>query len=600
MLVELNVSNYAVIDSLQLTLGPGFNVLTGETGAGKSIILGALGLLLGDRSDGAMVRAGADRAYVEGIFELGADAAALVGDLLELDVESDGLILSREVASTGRSVCRVNGRAVPLRKFAEVGALIVDVHGQGEHLSLLRPAEHLNLLDRYGGLTGIRGKFGEVVRELGGVRRQIARINNERRDWDARSELLSFQAAEISAADLSVGEDDALVAERTLLINADQAVQLAKQAVGALEQDFGAQAGAIELVGAAVRSLSALEQFEPGLETQRKNAESAALDLQEVVRELNAFSEGLEKDDRRLAEIEERLDLITSLKRKYGPGIEDIVGFGQSADRQLQLQRHCEQELDALVEQESELAGRAAEIAAELSHLRMQAASDLTSEVEEQLDGLGMGEAKLAVAMENREDERGLSPAGKGTEFFSGVIESARVVPLQPAPATPLRFDANGVDRIEFLISANPGEPLKPLASTASGGETSRLMLAIKGALVRADPVPTLVFDEIDSGIGGRIGEVVGKRLWSLGRQHQVVAVTHLPQIASCGDLHISVRKVAEGERTVTKAVPVTDEDRVGEIGTMLGSDSAATRLKAAELLSHKQGPTSTPQGEVM
>lgn len=593
MLIELNISNYAVIDTLRLTLGPGFNVLTGETGAGKSIILGALGLLLGDRADAAMVRSGAERAYVEGIFELGLDACATVGALVDLDIENDGLILSREVSSAGRSVCRINGRAVPQRKFSEVGALMVDVHGQGEHLSLLRPAEHADLLDRYGGLTDLRGRFGGVVRDFGAVRRQISRITKEREELDARAELLSFQVAEIAAAGLVPGEEEALAAERTLLLNAERAVQLAKEAVGALEQDHPAHAGAIELIGIAVRSLSALEQFEPALAAQRKTAESAVLDLQDLVRELEVFADGLEKDDRRLGDIEERLNLLGSLKRKYGPGIDHILAFAARSARELEVQGESGQLLEELSSQQTALAARAAGLAAELSNERMQAACLLSAEVERQLAGLGMDGAKLAVVLEHREDERGLPAAPGVPQPFDGIVQSGAAVPSGKNPAPFMKFDSTGVDRVEFLISANRGEPLKPLASTASGGETSRLMLAIKGALVKADPVPTLVFDEIDAGIGGRVGEAVGQRLRSLGRLHQVLAVTHLPQIASCGDLHVSVRKAAEAGRTTTRVVEVSGEQRISEIGSMLGSDTEATRQKARELLA--QNAASAP-----
>lgn len=585
MLIELNITNYAVIDTLRLTLGPGFNVLTGETGAGKSIILGALGLLLGDKADAAMVRSGAERAYVEGIFELGSDACATVGAVVDLDIENDGLILSREVSSAGRSVCRVNGRAVPQRKFSEVGALIVDIHGQGEHLSLLRPAEQADLLDRYGGLTDLRSRFGGVIRDLGAVRRQILRITKEREELDARAELLSFQVAEIAAAGLVPGEEEALAAERTLLLNAERAVQLAKEAVGALEQDHPAHSGAIELIGMAVRSLIALQQFKPALEAQRKTAESAALDLQDLVRELEAFADGLEKDDRRLGEIEERLNLIGSLKRKYGPGIDHILAFADRSATELEVQGESGRLLEELSSQQIALAARAAGLAAELSNERMQAACLLSAEVERQLAGLGMDGAKLAVVLEHREDERGLPAAPGVPQPFDGIVQSGSAVPSGNNPAPLVKFDSTGVDRVEFLISANRGEPLKPLASTASGGETSRLMLAIKGALVKADPVPTLVFDEIDAGIGGRVGEAVGQRLWSLGRLHQVLAVTHLPQIASCGDLHVSVRKVVEAGRTTTRVVEVSGEQRIAEIGSMLGSDTAATRQKARELL---------------
>ncbi|MGQ0678090.1 MAG: DNA repair protein RecN [Actinomycetota bacterium] len=590
MLVELNIANYAVIDQLRLTLGAGFNVMTGQTGAGKSIILGALGLLLGDRADAGMVRAGEERAYIEGIFELADEAAARVGALLDHDVHEEGLILSREVSAGGRNVCRVNGRAVPQRRFAEVGALIVDIHGQSEHLSLLRPGEHLELLDRYAGLTGLRGRLAEVVRELTAVRERLARIGREQSELQARLDLLTFQSAEIAAAALEPGEDEALSAERTLLLNAEKACGLAREAVGALEQDHPAHPGAIEMIGMAVRSLAALEKFQPALEPQRLIAESAMVELQELVRELSLFADGLHADDRRLEQIQARLDLLGGLKRKYGSDIDEVLAFGRRAAEELHQAGTGARTQQDLLGQLPELEAQAAGLAAELSNERARGAGTLTTAVEEQLEGLGMAGARLAVVIEQTAHQAGLPLAAHGLSAFDGVVQSGQTLATGEGPPERLRFDVTGVDRVEFLIAPNLGEPLKPLASTASGGETSRLMLAIKGALAKADPLPILVFDEIDAGIGGKVGEAVGRRLWDLGRHHQVLAVTHLPQIASCGDRHFAVRKLVEGGRTTTRAVEVTGAERVAEIGGMLGSDSVATRKKAQELLTQSAG----------
>jgi DNA repair protein RecN (Recombination protein N) len=590
LLVELNISNYAVIDKLSLTLGPGFNVLTGETGAGKSIILDALGLLLGDRVDGGQVRAGADKALIEGIFELPPDLAAAVGQLLGGDVEADGLILAREVSSGGRSICRINGSAVPQRRLAEVGAKIVDIHGQGDHLSLLRPSEHLGLLDRYAGLGGRTAEFAALVKELGSTRRQLKSLRIEQQERAARAELLRFQAAEIAAAQLTPGEEEALAAERTLRLNAEKATQLAEEAVNALDPDHIGQAGAIELIGRSVRALSALEHFEPALEAQRGAAESAALDLEELVREVRRFAERLEYDQRRLDQIEERLDLIASLRRKYGPGVEEILAFGARASEELESRGRGEERLAELESAQAALLEQAALLAPKLSEARIAAARTLTAAVEHELQELGMEGARLGVAFKHELSEMGLRAEGVHdlTVESGSAASSAEAGAGAGAGDRLLRFDATGVDSVEFLIAANPGEPLRPLATTASGGETSRLMLAIKGALAQVDPVPVLVFDEVDAGIGGRVGEVVGRRLLALGRLHQVLAVTHLPQIASCGDRHISVRKVVEAGRTYTRAVAVTAGDRVKEIGSMLGSETDATRARAAELLERK------------
>lgn len=586
MLLELSIANYALIDKLNLTLAPGFTVLTGETGAGKSIILDALGLLLGDRADGGMVRAGAERAVVEGIFEVGPEVEEAIGAIVDADVSVDGLMLRREVTAEGRSVCRVNGSAVPLRKLAEVGARLVDVHGQGEHLSLLRPAEQLNVLDRYAGLGRERAEFASLVRRLASVRRHRAAVRREQEELAARSELLRFQVDEISGAELRPGEEEGLISERNLRLNAEKAVLLAEEAVQALESEDPGQPGALDLLAAAGRSLSALERLAPALEAQRRTAESAALELREVASELRRFAGSLEHDPRRLDEIAERLDRIGALKRKYGATMEEVLAYADSAAQELDRQGRADVELAALEEEEGVLLRRAGQLASTLFGRRLDAACRLSSAVERELQALGMEAARLAVRFRHEESAEGLPVSG----VFDVSVESSSAPERPENASSSLRFGPHGVDELEFFISANPGEPLRPLATTASGGETSRLMLAIKGALAEADPVPVLIFDEIDAGIGGRAGEVVGRRLWALGRSHQVLAVTHLPQIASCADRHVAVRKTVEEGRTRTRVTVVSDEERLREIGTMLGTESAATLAKAAELLQRRPG----------
>lgn len=586
MLVELSVTNYAVIERLKVAFGPGFNVVTGETGAGKSIILDALGLLLGDKADPGAIRAGEPQAYVEGIFEIDPEVAGVVSELLDLDVETDGLIVAREVNASGRSVCRINGRAYPQRKLAEIGNLLVDVHGQSEHLSLLRSSEHVDLLDRYAGLTDLRSRYAEVVRTLTRTRKEMQALEQEHADAAGRKDLLAFQAQEISAASLTEGEEEALVGERTLRVNALRIHELIGLARSALDSDEAGELGAVELIGRAVQSLAALEKIDPGMDQARRTAETAALQLEELVRELRDFAEGVEYDQHRLADIEERLNLISSLKRKYGDSVEQILEFEIRANTELARLNDHGNSVEHLDLQVRALLKEAAGLAGQLSAARRQAAGKLTAAVEKQLGGLGMEGARLGVAFGLAGDPKGLE-SGPATAVVCVVSGGSSVPDGSVAP--PFKFDLTGVDRVEFVISPNPGEPLRPLSTIASGGETSRLMLAIKGVLSRADAVPILVFDEIDAGIGGRVGESVGRRLWELGRHHQVVAVTHLPQIAAYGDRHLSVRKTVEAGRTTTQVAPVEGEARVAELTQMLGSDTAATRQKAAELLTETE-----------
>jgi DNA repair protein RecN (Recombination protein N) len=584
MLVELSVTNYAVIERLKVAFGPGFNVLTGETGAGKSIILDALGLLLGDKADPGAIRAGEQQAYVEGRFEVAPEVAVVLSEMLDLDVATDGLIVAREVNASGRSVCRVNGRAFPQRKLAEIGNLLVDVHGQSEHLSLLRPSEHVELLDRYAGVTALRARYAGVVRTLTRTRKEMQALEQEHADAAGRKDLLAFQAQEISAAGLRDGEEEALTGERTLRVNALRIHELVGLAQASLDSDEAGAPGAVEMIGRAVQSLAALERIDPNMGAARHTAETAALQLTELVRDLRDFAEGVEYDQHRLADIEERLNLISSLKRKYGDSVEEVLEFETRANTELARLNSHDSSVAHLEAQVRALRSEAAVLAAELSAARRDAARRLTTAVEEQLDGLGMEGARLGVSFGLSPDPAGLEPGAAGPA--AGIVASLPAEAPDEVPAGgPLKFDLTGVDRVEFVISSNPGEPLRPLATIASGGETSRLMLAIKGVLSQADAVPVLVFDEIDAGIGGRVGEAVGRRLWDLGRHHQVVAVTHLPQIAAFGDRHLSVRKQVEDGRTSTQVVPVEGEGRVSELTTMLGSDTEATRRKAAELL---------------
>ncbi|MEX0789889.1 MAG: DNA repair protein RecN [Actinomycetota bacterium] len=594
MLVELSVSNYAVIERLKVAFGPGFNVLTGETGAGKSIILDALGLLLGDKADPGAIRAGEQQAYVEGIFEVGPEVARVLSETLDQDVQTDGLIIAREVGASGRSVCRVNGRAYPQRKLAEIGNLLVDVHGQSEHLSLLRPSEHVDLLDRYAGLTDVRSRYAGVVRSLTRTRKEMQALEQDQSEAAGRKDLLAFQAQEISAAGLTPGEEEALVGERTLRVNALRIHELVGLAQAALDNDEAGEIGAVELIGRAVQSLAALEKIDASMAAARRTAETAFQQLEELVRELRDFAEGVEYDQHRLTDIEERLNLISSLKLKYGDGVAEILEFEVRANTELaRLNRqgtsvaHLDLQIQALLKEAAGLAGQ-------LSTSRRQAAGKLTAAVEEQLEGLGMEGARLGVTFGLAGDPKGLTP---GPDLpVACVVSGGSSVPIDPVDP-PFKFDLAGVDRVEFVISPNPGEPLRPLAAIASGGETSRLMLAIKGVLSRADAVPILVFDEIDAGIGGKVGESVGRRLWELGRHHQVVAVTHLPQIAAYGDRHLCVLKRVESGRTTTRVAPVEGDARVAELTQMLGSDTAATRRKAAELLTEADKTLASREG---
>ena len=573
MLVELNVSNFAIIDELQLSFSAGLNVLTGETGAGKSIIIDAVSTLLGGRADSGMIRSGADEARVEGIFHLNEVAKEAVLPLLQKDgLEGDDksiLVLAREIRLERRSICRVNGRAVTLGALESIGQHLVDIHGQTEHLSLLRVRQHIDFLDRYGDLWTTRREVADLVRELRQVRQELSALMRDERELARRADLLTYQIQEIVAASLKVGEEKELNEERTRLANAEHLMELADDAHRALYLGEEGQLSALDLLGQVVHSLTSLEKIDSGLKEKRQTVEETSYQLEDLAQSLRVYRDSIEFSPARLRQVDERLDLIYSLKRKYGDSIAEILAFGEAAQCKLDGIVHSEERVEELEAREGELLRQIGALAAELSTQRRTTGERLVEAIEIELKHLGMEGARFGVGIEQREAEDGAWVGDKR-----------------------MRFDATGIDRVEFLIAPNVGEPLKPLAKIASGGETSRLMLALKTVLSAADHTPTLIFDEIDAGIGGRAGGIVGQKLWSLAAEtgpgvagHQVLCVTHLPQLAGYGDVHFRVDKGISGERTVTTVQQLAGVERVEELATMLGVATRVTRRSAQELL---------------
>ncbi|HLB47165.1 MAG TPA: DNA repair protein RecN [Anaerolineales bacterium] len=570
MLSELSITSFAIIDSLALTFAPGFNVLTGETGAGKSIIIDAVSLLLGGRSDTTMVRSGAEAARLEGVFALDPELREALHPLLEredlhADDGGEAITLAREIRREGRNVCRVNGRTVSLAILKEIGQCLVDIHGQSEHLSLLRVREHLFLLDRYAGLVSQRAEYAAVVRELNSVRRELDELIRAEKDAARRLDLLNFQINEIASAKLKPGEDKTLLEERIRLANAEKLAALADETIRAAAEtdDADGQPAATDQLGHAVRALTSLAKIDPALEAHRDTAQSLAEQLAELARDLHGYRESIEFNPKRLDQVEERLDLIKSLQRKYGSAIEDIIAFGENARHELETITHAGERIEQLRKQEESLLRKIGKLGQALSAARRAAGERLAKGIEVELQDLRMEGARFGVDIQWEDADDGAYVNGE-----------KRVA-----------FDSAGIDRIEFLIAPNPGEGFKPLVKIASGGETSRLMLALKGVLARADRTPTLIFDEIDQGIGGRVGAVVGRKLWGLSAAHQVLCITHLPQLAGFGDAHFKVEKSVDGDRTTTHVHALDGEERVEEITQMLGTEGKATRQSAEELL---------------
>lgn len=575
MLTELSITNLAIIENLRLEFEPGFNVLTGETGAGKSIILDALGLLLGGRATSELIRAGADQTHVEGIFALDPSARELIAPMLDengVTLDEDELILVRELHRGGRTVGRVNGRAVTGAILQQIGDKLVDIHGQSEHLSLLRVREHVDFLDRYGDLWEQRAQVAKAVRAVRKVRQELRDLQKDARETARKIDRLNFILEEIDAARLKVGEEEELKAERDLLAHAETRASLADEAYQALYGEGDEGKGSLDLVSQALHAVQGLEKYDPDIKSIVEQVETASALMDDLARTLRAYRDGIEFNPKRLEQIEERLDQIFRLKRKYGDTIEEVIRFGQTSRQELDAVTHSEERMNELREQEARFVQEAGLIASKLSDARQAAAEKLGREIEQELQDLGMAKAKFGVALNRVEDANGLT------------VGDQRV-----------SFDSTGIDKVEFLVSPNPGEPLKPLAKIASGGETSRLMLAMKAVLGAADHTPTLVFDEIDQGIGGRIGGVVGKKLWGLTASpinstnshpnHQVLCITHLPQIASFGDAHFHIRKEIVGERTVTQVCALRDQQRIDELAGMLGAVTDTNRKSIKEML---------------
>lgn len=570
MLRELHIQNFAIIDHLELTFERGLVIFTGETGAGKSIILDALELLLGGRADVTHIRAEADLARVEATFHLIGSEREVVHAVLrreDLLDDQDYLTLSREVRREGRSVARVNGAVVNLSLLKELGETLVDIHGQSEHLSLLNVRAHLGLLDRYADVQSLLGTYRQTYQQWQTVRRELDALRQTQQEADRRVEMLTFQAEEIEAARLRPGEDEELRRERDRLANAESLAALAQQALAALDEGAPDAPAATDLLGQAAQALNRLAQIDP---EQAARAQQAALleeSLADLARALRNYLETIEYDPRRLNEVEERLDLLHRLTRKYGGSIEAVLAHAAEARRQLEHISNATERITRLEAEEQALLTRLSEQAQALSQERRRAAEQLSRAIEAELDDLRMAAARFTVDFQTHPDPNGL---------------------LLP-DGTRVAFDENGLDRVEFLIAPNPGEGLKPLAKIASGGETSRLMLGLKNVLARADEVPTLIFDEIDQGIGGRVGATVGEKLWLLGRQHQVLVVTHLPQLAAFGDQHFQVQKQLADGRTLTRVTQLTGQARLLELAQMLGEVSEGTLRSAYDLLQNAQ-----------
>ena len=556
MLKEIRIRNFAIIESLDLDLSAGFNVFTGETGAGKSIILDALSIVLGEKGDTSFVREGTKRASIEAVFDYGTRGEEIT-EILEREdlLPDDGieeLTLTREIRLEGRSTARVNGHSVSLGVLQETGSLLVDIHGQSEHLSLLKPGSHIRLVDQFAGNGDLLKEYRKQYRSYLSVIRQLKELHEGEAEALRQQDILSYQLGEISAAELSEEEEENLNRERDRMANSERIAKLLQKALLSLSGRSEERPGIIDQLDTLDSALDDLTGYDDTLQPLYDSAVIAADQLNEILDKLQRYKSTLGFSSRRRNQIEERLSLYFSLKRKYGGSVPAVLAFAENAKKKLALITGAGDQITELEAQKETLLRELSELAVRLSERRADAAVRISAGVEKELNELRMQSARFEVQMDKVPSENGLIDKN----------------------GQKLNFTDTGFDRIEFLIAPNPGEGLKPLAKVASGGETSRLMLALKNTLAQADTIPTMVFDEIDQGIGGRIGALVGEKLWQLARFHQVICITHLPQLAALYDSHFHVRKQISEDRTRTIVDRLDAEESLHELASLMGADN--------------------------
>ncbi len=556
MLRELHIKNFSIIDDVNIEFGNGFNVLTGETGAGKSIIIDALCLALGERAAGEFIRSGEKEAVVEAFFDISPKPLnpRIFHLLKEMGIDiDDGLILKRIISSHGRSRAYVNSFMVNVQTLSNISRHIIDVHGQYEHQSLLSPDNQLDLLDEYGVLLGEKQEVKTFYGNLCTVKQQITELVQKDKERAQRLDMLSFQIKEIEAADLKPEEEEELTEEVKILGSASRLAELANQAYDSL---YASDSSCIATISNILNALREISIIDARANDALKSVEDALPLLEETGYFLRDYKDSLDFNPERLEQVQERLEHIKSLKKKYGDSIQEILDYNEKAVIEFKELQHSEEKLEILQIELEEFKKKLTEKAYLLSKKRKAVSKKIESEVVAQLSKLSMPDIKFSIQTIQKE----------GDDTTDG-----------------LKATHKGIDSIDFLISPNIGEDLKPLSKIASGGELSRIMLALKGILAKGDNIPVLVFDEIDAGIGGRAAETVGQKLRDVSAYHQVICITHLPQIASYADEHLKIEKMVKRERTIVEISKIDKDERTEEIARMLGGKISDVSIKHAK-----------------
>lgn len=552
MITHIRIQDFAIIDQLDVDFHEGLNVITGETGSGKSIIIEAISMALGSRADTTYVRTGKDKAIIQMTLEVSSDAsrAFLEENGIPFDSES---VIKREISRTGKSVCRINGEIVPVSLLSRFCRSLADIHGQYDHQSLLNPEQHILLLDSFGGpeilriretAAGIYHKYVECSRQLTALKNNLSAAQRQR-------DFMSFELDEIQKVKPVIGEDEELARRIDLLENSQN---IFERLSSAYETLFHEEQSALEMVSAAAGQLESVASFAPEISAFHDQISDAYYQLEDAANQLRLFRDGFTFSPEELEAAYKRMDLLDGLKRKHGGTLEAILAYEKQAQAALSRIDNADSEMEALTREQTIYSNQLKLASQRLSSLRREAAAEMSQKINDELLELNFQNAQFSVNFKE-----------------------------SPQPV----YTANGMDSVEFLISTNKGEDAKPLAKIASGGEISRIMLAMKRIIGDLDHIPTLIFDEIDSGISGVTASIVGKKLTQIAQNHQVLCITHLPQIASCGSHHYRIQKDEQDGSTVSTVVPLSEQERIDEIARLLGgiNITETTRKNARELL---------------
>lgn len=554
MLTELHIKNVAVIDEITINFYSGFNVLTGETGAGKSILIDAISMAMGGRANKDLIRSGADYALVEAAFLADASIMPLL-DSLEIETEDAMLILSRRIEADGKSKCRINGRLVSLNILREIGEALLTIHGQHDNQTLLIPKHHKNFVDAYGQLDDFLENYKRIYLQFQNAKKRREEVSFDEAEKARKIDLLTFQIQEITDAKLRVGEDEELEERRNFLNNVEVIAESVHGAYNCLYGNEENMRSAFDLLQDAIRNLERVTNYDENLSTNYDRLSSILADMEDVTYDLKNYMDTIDYEPGEIDRVEERLHVISGLKRKYGNSIQEVLTYLQESEKQLQLIEQNEEILKQITQEIEKLQQELEEAAVSLTNARTDAAKELEAAVMRELADLDMQKMRFTVSIEPVWDTSGQKV-----------------------------YSSDGTDQVEFLISGNPGEALKPLAKIASGGEMSRIMLALKSVFSEMNGPETMIFDEIDTGVSGRAAQKIAEKICRLARDKQILCITHLAQIAGMADHHYCIEKHVEEEKTFTSVTELEEEQRKIELARIIGGVKVtALTLQAAQ-----------------